>query len=206
MKLKGVNQWLPGCRLRDFTNSKGEGVKNRPLITYLDSLLQERAELGQQVVLTTRQSAGSANDDGTIQVKMEYVKGHSGTEGNDGADEMANLGVLKPDILEEPDWAAKEAEVRSRIRLLKSNATRRDIRIAGSSRRASIVEALQSTSATTSARSSREILNSTSANSCVPDVPSPSSSSRAGRFKPYNPPPQMGNTSSIRASARRSPT
>lgn len=43
---------------------------------------------------------------------LEHVKGHSGDEGNDGADRLANLGAQKPEV-PEPDWAAREKAMRN---------------------------------------------------------------------------------------------
>lgn len=44
------------------------------------------------------------------QIHLEYVKGHSGDQGNDGADHQANLGCVLP-VTPEPDWAALKAKL-----------------------------------------------------------------------------------------------
>ncbi|KAL4254703.1 Ribonuclease H, partial [Abortiporus biennis] len=88
-------QWIHNWKNKNWKNSKGEAVKNAELIRYIDALLGERA-MGRQ------------------KVEMEYVQGHVGIPGNEGADGLANEGCLYP---EEPDrdWVALEAEVFRRI-------------------------------------------------------------------------------------------
>ncbi|OSD01090.1 ribonuclease H-like protein [Trametes coccinea BRFM310] len=78
--------WMPKWVANDFKTSSGEAVKNAPLIQYLSSLLDERARHGQKV-------------------HLQYIKGHAGHEGNEGADRMANLGATLP-LQPERDWKA----------------------------------------------------------------------------------------------------
>lgn len=70
-------------------------MKNIPLIQYLSALLNLRAFRGQKVLL-------------------EYVRGHAGIEGNEGADALANRGALLPS-LPEPDWDARRLRVEAKI-------------------------------------------------------------------------------------------
>jgi len=71
-------------------------VKNQGIIKCIKLLLELRA-LSRQIV------------------RFEYVKGHSGHFGNDGADEMANLGAMQPPEPER-DWGALEKRLRDEIR------------------------------------------------------------------------------------------
>lgn len=87
----GVKEYLPKWERNGWRTADGKPVKNVPLIRYLSALLHLRAFHGQQV-------------------RLEYVKGHAGIEGNEGADAMANLGATLPAVAE-PDWDEKRAEV-----------------------------------------------------------------------------------------------
>ncbi|KAI0073219.1 ribonuclease H-like protein, partial [Panus rudis PR-1116 ss-1] len=92
----GIKEWLQKWKRNGYKNSKGEPVSNRAIIEYIDALLNERGALGQRV-------------------EFEYVPGHSGYEGNEGADYLANCGSQMESI-EEPDWDALREEVERRIR------------------------------------------------------------------------------------------
>jgi ribonuclease HI len=81
---KGFTDWLPGWRRHNFTTSKGEPVKNVELVMYMDALLSVRERSGQQV-------------------RLQYVRGHVGEVGNEGADALAVRGT-KLDDVDEPDW------------------------------------------------------------------------------------------------------
>ncbi|KAH6917081.1 ribonuclease H-like domain-containing protein [Coprinopsis sp. MPI-PUGE-AT-0042] len=90
-----LRDWLPGWVRNGWKNSKSEPVKNAAIIRLISSHLNFRAWQGQKV-------------------ELAYVKGHSGHEGNDGADYQANLGALQPE-LPERDWAAAERELLARM-------------------------------------------------------------------------------------------
>ena len=66
------------------------------MIRCISAYLALRGRLGQKAVL-------------------EYVNGHSGDVGNDGADLMANKGSTKPE-LEDRDWNALEQEIEEQMR------------------------------------------------------------------------------------------
>lgn len=83
---KGFTDWLPGWRRHNYTTSKGAPVKNLKLIMYMDALLASRGRSGQQV-------------------RLEYVRGHAGEVGNEGADALAVRGARLHEV-EEPDWDA----------------------------------------------------------------------------------------------------
>lgn len=70
-------------------------VKNAGVIRYLSALLKERAKYGQLV-------------------RLQYVKGHSGERGNDGADAQANLGAMLPPVPER-DWEQLVKSLQSRL-------------------------------------------------------------------------------------------
>lgn len=86
---------MPGWVKNGFINSSKEPVKNAPLIRYISAQLDARARRGQQV-------------------RLQYVKGHSGDTGNDGADAQANLGAREPKE-NERDWAKLEADFRKEL-------------------------------------------------------------------------------------------
>lgn len=76
---------------KDWKTSAGEHVKNAGIIRCISKQLDIRAKSGQKVVL-------------------EYVKGHSGDTGNDGADALANRGALLAEMTER-DWKALEEKL-----------------------------------------------------------------------------------------------
>ena len=92
-------EWCSKWRRNGWRNSAGQPVLNRPLIEYTLTLLETRQRSGQPV-------------------KLEYVKGHSGNVGNDGADALAVAGC---DLPEEPerDWV----KLRTTYKLEKDSAT-----------------------------------------------------------------------------------
>jgi ribonuclease HI len=84
--IKCFTDWLPGWRRHNYTTSMGAPVKNLKLIMYMDALLAARGRSGQQV-------------------RLEYVRGHAGEIGNEGADALAVRGTKLQEV-EEPDWDA----------------------------------------------------------------------------------------------------
>jgi len=82
--LSGLRSWIHKWRQNNWHSAGGGPVKNAGIIRCLSTYLDIRSKLGQKVVL-------------------EYVKGHSGDVGNDGADAMANQGTLLP-ATPERDW------------------------------------------------------------------------------------------------------
>ncbi|TFK46597.1 ribonuclease H-like protein [Heliocybe sulcata] len=89
--LKCFHEWLPKWLANNWRVSTGPGpVRNKPLIQYLAALLDARARAGK--------------------VRLRYVKGHSGFEGNEGADALAVAGTGLPAV-EERDWDALRAGV-----------------------------------------------------------------------------------------------
>ncbi|KAG6856024.1 hypothetical protein H0H87_008341 [Tephrocybe sp. NHM501043] len=89
--MKCFNEWLPKWSRNNFRTAGGEPVKNVGVIKYVSALLKARGLMGQEV-------------------RLQYVKGHSGDMGNDGADAQANLGARLPEVTER-DWAKAEQEV-----------------------------------------------------------------------------------------------
>ena len=75
---------MPKWLKNNFVTSSKEPVKNAPLIRYLSALLDLRARRGQKV-------------------HLQYVMGHAGEEGNEGADRLANYGATLL-ALPERDW------------------------------------------------------------------------------------------------------
>ncbi|KAI0646029.1 ribonuclease H-like domain-containing protein [Trametes meyenii] len=78
--------WMPKWLQNNFKTASGEPVKNASLIRYLSALLNERAREGQKI-------------------HLQYIKGHAGHEGNEGADRLANVGATMPEETER-DWDA----------------------------------------------------------------------------------------------------
>ena len=75
---------MPKWLKNNFVTVSNQPVKNAPLIRYVSALLDIRARRGQKV-------------------HLQYVKGHSGIEGNEGADRLANRGTTKR-TLAEREW------------------------------------------------------------------------------------------------------
>jgi ribonuclease HI len=69
----GIKDWLPGWRKKGFRTAEGTRVKNSELVMYADALISKRKQASQKV-------------------EFEYVPGHSGEPGNEGADALAVRG------------------------------------------------------------------------------------------------------------------
>ena len=69
--LNGITDWIHGWKKKGWKNSKKEPVANRELWEALDVLNQQH------------------------DVDWQWVKGHSGDEGNERADELARQGIPK---------------------------------------------------------------------------------------------------------------
>ena len=67
--MKGLTEWLPGWKARGWRTAAREPVKNAELWQALDAEAQRH------------------------HVHWEWVKGHSGHEGNERADALANRGI-----------------------------------------------------------------------------------------------------------------
>lgn len=66
---KGLASWMKGWKGRNWRTASGEPVKNKELWQELDALYQAR------------------------KVKLVWVRGHNGHDGNERADTLANMGV-----------------------------------------------------------------------------------------------------------------
>ena len=93
---QGFKKWIRTWKANNWKTKEGLPVKNVGMIRCISAYLALRGRLGQKAVL-------------------EYVKGHSGDVGNDGADLMANKGSTKPE-LEDRDWNALEQEIEEQMR------------------------------------------------------------------------------------------
>ncbi|KAJ3750983.1 ribonuclease H-like domain-containing protein [Lentinula detonsa] len=80
------NKWMPIWRDNNWKKADGTEIKNLELIRYVNDLLAARFQIGQSV-------------------RLEHVKGHSGIEGNEGADYLANLGATMAEEADR-DWSA----------------------------------------------------------------------------------------------------
>lgn len=66
---KGMNEWLPGWKKRQWRTADKKPVKNADLWQELEALVAEH------------------------EVGWKWVRGHAGDPGNERADQLANLGV-----------------------------------------------------------------------------------------------------------------
>jgi len=81
---KALTKWSYNWRKNGWKTAGGKPVVNKELINYVLALLETRHRSGQPV-------------------QLEYVKGHSGDVGNDGADGLAVAGCNLPETPER-DW------------------------------------------------------------------------------------------------------
>jgi ribonuclease HI len=69
--MQGMEEWLAGWKARGWKTASKSPVKNVDLWQQLDELV------------------------GKHEVTWQWVKGHAGDEGNERADELANMGVAQ---------------------------------------------------------------------------------------------------------------
>ena len=93
--MSGLKTWIYRWKTNGFRNAQGETVKNAGIIRCASIQLDIRARYPQRI-------------------RLQYVKGHSGDIGNDGADAMANGGTLLPAV-KERDWAALERKLSEQL-------------------------------------------------------------------------------------------
>lgn len=93
--MTGLKTWIFRWKINGFRNSQGEAVKNAGIVRCTSIQLDIRAHCRQKV-------------------RLQYIKGHSGNVGNDGADEMANRGTLLPAV-EERDWEGLEMRLSKQL-------------------------------------------------------------------------------------------
>ena len=74
---KGITEWLPGWKQRNWRTSANTPVKNADLWRTLDRLANESNHI----------------------IAWKWVRGHSGNTGNDRADELANKGAWAHDLV-----------------------------------------------------------------------------------------------------------
>ncbi|KZV84448.1 ribonuclease H-like protein [Exidia glandulosa HHB12029] len=86
----------PTPAARVWKTSDGKDVKNQALLHYLVTLLQYRKRVLKQ------------------EWRLQYVKGHNGEEGNEGADGLA-VGGARMGWVEEDDWDAKREGLQDQI-------------------------------------------------------------------------------------------
>lgn len=67
--MKGVTEWMPGWKKRGWRTASRKPVANRDLWERLDAAIQRH------------------------EIEWEWVRGHTGQEGNERADELANRGI-----------------------------------------------------------------------------------------------------------------
>lgn len=76
--MKGITEWMPGWKRKNWRTADGKPVKNIDLWQRLDSA-------------RTRH-----------QVEWRWVKGHAGDPGNEIADQLANQGIGRPTAVSDP--------------------------------------------------------------------------------------------------------
>ena len=122
----------------DFKTSDGQPVKNAGVISYLSSLLAERGRRGQEILL-------------------QYIKGHSGDPGNDGADAQASIGATLPPR-PELDWDAMKSRANDLIESLIPKQTSESL-IPNQTSEVSVYSTVQTQSSETSERPKKVLKN-----------------------------------------------
>jgi len=89
------DKWLGGWQKNGWLTAEKKAVKNAELIRYIAALLEARVRIGQKVFL-------------------EYVKGHVGIQGNEGADRLANMGCTMSEV-EERDWESLRQDYMAKV-------------------------------------------------------------------------------------------
>ncbi|KAI3622616.1 ribonuclease h1 [Moniliophthora roreri] len=97
------HNWIQKWRANGWKSASGGDVKNSALIRYIATLLEFRILFGQKVML-------------------QKVKGHSGVEGNEGADYLANKGTLVTTHPPDRDWGEEERVYREKAEKLLNGA------------------------------------------------------------------------------------
>ncbi|EPQ57724.1 ribonuclease H-like protein [Gloeophyllum trabeum ATCC 11539] len=93
------HQWLPNWTRNNWRAASGQPVKNKELIQYLAALLEARARAGK--------------------VRLKYVAGHAGVEGNEGGDALAVAGAYLP-AQPERDWAGLRRGVEEGVKAVQA--------------------------------------------------------------------------------------
>lgn len=91
----GFDKWLGGWQKNGWLTAEKKAVKNAELIRYIAALLEARVRIGQKVFL-------------------EYVRGHVGIQGNEGADRLANMGCTMSEV-EERDWESLRQDYMAKV-------------------------------------------------------------------------------------------
>lgn len=104
-----VTSWIFKWMTNGFRTADGQPVKNRALIKYLAALLHARR--------TTSQT-----------IEFKHVQGHAGLEGNEAADQLANIGVSQLP-LPERDWEQLEQNVSKNMEREKKQLDEYDLQV-----------------------------------------------------------------------------
>ncbi|KAN0100219.1 Ribonuclease H-like domain containing protein [Tylopilus felleus] len=103
-----VTSWIFKWMRNGFLAADGKPVKNRFLIQYLAALLHVRRKTSQTV-------------------EFKHVRGHVGIEGNEAADQLANLGATQP-MVPERDWEKLERQVLQSLKPTPVRVTHDDLK------------------------------------------------------------------------------
>ncbi len=87
----GFQTWIHNWKEKDWKTAAGTDVKNEGVIRCISKYLEIRAKIGQKI-------------------RLQYVRGHSGEVGNEGADRLANQGTLLSPT-PELDWKLLEDQL-----------------------------------------------------------------------------------------------